>query len=238
VSRPTIAILQPNYIPWLGNFDLIAQSDVWVWYDDVQYTRRDWRNRNRVAGRSEPVWLTIPVSHGPRSQRICDVAIDSSRPWAHRHLETFRHLYSRAPYAAPVDDILNDSLTAGHHRLVDLVIEINEKLCRLLGIDREFVRSSTLAGVTGRKSERLIAICRRLGAGTYLSGPAGEDYLDASAFEDAGIALRYAFYDYPPYARGGQPFVANLSVIDPLCWTGAAATAALLHRRVDERGTA
>src|SRR4029450_6585118 len=97
-SAFTVVIEQPNYIPWLGYVDLIRQSDVWIWYDDVQYTRRDWRNRNRIAG-NDPLWLTIPVkAKGGFAQRICDVQIDDAQPWARRHLDMIRRCYARAPF--------------------------------------------------------------------------------------------------------------------------------------------
>src|SRR5437588_7818829 len=99
----TVGIVQPSYIPWAGFFDLIRQSDVWVWYDDVQYTKRDWRNRNRIAGGTNVEWLTIPVkTKGRFAQRICDVEIDYLQPWARRHLETLRRWYAAAPFFASV----------------------------------------------------------------------------------------------------------------------------------------
>jgi hypothetical protein len=222
---PTLVIEQPSYIPWLGYFDLLAQADVWVWYDDVQYTRRDWRNRNRVDVDGRPTWLTVPVRSGPRSAtRICDVEIDASRPWPRRHLETLRHCYSRAPHFREVIPVVEASLLAGHSHLAPLVIELNEALCRLLGLTPAFQRSSELEGIEGARQERLLQICRRLRASTYLSGPAAHNYIAPGAFRRAGIELRYIVYQYPPYERGGAPFVPGLSILDALCWMGPSRT--------------
>ena len=223
-----VVVEQPNYIPWIGYFDLIAQSDVWVWYDDVQYTKRDWRNRNLVAGEGEPVWLTIPVrTRGRYEQKILEVEIDRERPWEHKHLETLRHCYRDAPAFDPVFAIVRKSLEAGHERLADLTIELNEELCRFLGLRTRFLRSSGME-VQGDRQERLLEICRRLGAGVYLSGPAAQSYLTPEPFRREGLELRYIVYDYPPYERGGRPFIPRLSILDPLFWLGPEGTRALL----------
>jgi hypothetical protein len=228
-----VVIEQPNYIPWLGYFDLVAQADVWVWYDDVQYTRRDWRNRNRIAAGGEPSWLTVPVkSRGRYTQRICDVEVDYEQPWTRRHLAAVRHCYGRAPHFTLVYELMRTALEAGHQRLAELTIMLNEAIFGCLGLSPQLRRSSSLGELGGRQ-ERLIAICRRLGGTTYLSGPAARAYIEPQGFVEAGLALRYIAYDYAPYDRGGLPFVPQLSILDPLAWLGPAGTAELLatHRR-------
>jgi hypothetical protein len=241
VDARVVVIEQPNYLPWIGYFDLVAQADLWVWYDDVQYTRRDWRNRNRIAGEGEPLWLTVPVkTRGRFEQRICDVEVDRERPWVRKHLGALRHCYGGAPYFAPVYDLLEGVLAQGHRFLTDLTIASNEALCGYLGLRTRFLRSSALAGVEGRKQDRLLAICRRLGATVYLSGPAARAYIVPQAFREAGVELRYIVYDYPPYDRGGRRFIPRLSIVDPLVWLGPRQTAALLarHARWESAGDA
>lgn len=231
---------QPNYIPWIGYFDLIAQSDIWVWYDDVQYTKRDWRNRNRVAGEGEPLWLTIPVrSRGRYDQKIFEVEIDRARPWERKHIEALRHCYGDAPWFGEVVAVVRKVVGAGHQCLADLTIELNEALCRLMGLRTQFLRSSEMS-IQGNKQDRLLEICRRLDASVYLSGPAARAYLTPGAFRHAGIELRYIVYDYPPYQRGGRPFIPRLSILDPLFWLGPEETAAYLarHRRWEPAGEA
>jgi hypothetical protein len=203
---------------------------VTVWYDDVQYTKRDWRNRNRLAGDAEAVWITIPVrSRGRFEQRICEVEIDSGHAWVRKHLGTFDRLYRRATHFSETRQVLAAALAREPRHLADLTIELNEAICRLLGLHAAFVRGSTLAVDPAlRGQERILELCRLVDAGVYLSGPAGRDYLEPGAFAERGVELRYMVYDYAPYDRGGQPFVPGLSVLDPLAWIGREATRRLL----------
>lgn len=231
-----LVVEQPNYVPWLGYFDLLDRADTWVWYDDVQYTRRDWRNRNRVAAGGDPIWLTIPVlGQGHREKRICEVEIDHRQPWARKHLATLRHLYGAAPHFGPVFALVEEHLAAAPALLADLTIELNESLCRLLGIEATLLRSSRLAGVQGVKEERILSICRRLRPDVYLSGPAAGAYLQPDSFTRERIELRYIAYGYDPYPRGGWEPRTDLSILDPLFWIGPEATLELIRRRRSER---
>src|SRR4051794_15705002 len=143
--RRTVVIEQPNYLPWIGYFDLIRQSDVWIWYDDVQYTKRDWRNRNRIAAGVNVEWLTIPVkTKGQFAQRICDVEIDASQPWMPRHLESIRRCYARAPFFESMFSIVENAFAARDTRLADLTIRMNHSICAELGLAPTFLRSSEL----------------------------------------------------------------------------------------------
>jgi hypothetical protein len=230
----SVVIEQPNYIPWLGYFDLVRQASIMVWYDDVQYTKRDWRNRNRVAGAAAPEWLTIPVkTRGHFDQRICEVEIDDTQPWVRRHLGTLRRCYGGAPYYDVVQDIVVARLGAGYRLLSDLTIAVNEAICEVLGLRPLFVRSSQLPRKTLDRQERLIEICRQLAATTYLSGPAARAYIEPQRFAKADLDLRYVVYDYPPYPRGEGPFLPKLSVIDALAWLGPDRTAAFLASHGD-----
>src|SRR5438105_3264794 len=227
--KRTVVIEQPNYVPWIGYFDLIGQSDVWVWYDDVQYTKRDWRNRNRIAADAAE-WLTIPViTRGRFTQRICDVEIDDAQHWRRHHLESIRRCYARAPFFQPMFDVIEDALSASDRRLADLTIRLNESICALLGLQPLFKRSSQIPGPIGGREERLIRICRAVEGSVYLSGPAARAYIDPRAFAAADIELRYIIYDYPPYARGSRTFVPNLSILDVLAWLGPHGTATYLE---------
>jgi hypothetical protein len=223
-----LVVEQPAYLPWLGYFDLMRQSEVWVWYDDVQYTSRDWRNRNRVARDTEPLWLTVPVVKGSRRRLIADVAVDGSRAWRRKQLETVRHCYGSAPGYGVVAELLCSHFARTHDRLADLVIELGESIAALLGIGPRFQRSSQIADVVGRKSHRLVSLCRATGASTYLSGPAAKAYLDPALFARAAIEVRYIAYDMRDYPRGGQPWLPRLSIIDALAWVGVSGTRELL----------
>lgn len=222
----TLVIEQPNYLPWIGFFDLLDQSDIWVWLDDVQYTRRDWRSRNRVAGRDgAPRWLTIPVrSTGRREQRICEAEIDYGQNWVQKHLDTLTHCYGKAPYFAQVFARVEARLRSRPALLTELTIPLCEDLAELLGLRPEFARSSQLGQVSGQKQARLLSIHEQVGGEVYLSGPKAEDYIDPAEFQAAGLELRYIEYDYADYPRGPGAPSPGLSVLDPLMWIGAEAT--------------
>lgn len=226
----TVVVEQPNYIPWLGYFDLMRQSDVWIWYDDVQFTKRDWRNRNRVAGSGQMFWLTVPVkTKGRFRQTIREVEIDESQPWRRRHVETLRHCYAAAPYGDAVVTLIAQAMARGDRHLAELTIALNESIGGLLGIATRFTRSSETAHTSEDRQDRLLELCRATGGTSYLSGPAARAYVEPQRFADAGVELRYIVYDYPPYARGPHPFEPNLSIVDAIAWLGPAGTRAYLE---------
>lgn len=230
-----LVVEQPNYIPWLGYFDLVDRADVWVWYDDVQYTRRDWRNRNRVAAGGEPIWLTVPVLNQEHQDKlICEIEIDHQQPWVRKHLGTLRHLYRASPFFEPVFGLVCGHLEAAPKLLADLTIGLNEDLCRFLGIGAGFLRSSQMSGIEGAKDRRILSVCQRLGPSIYLSGPAARGYLTPEAFVREGIDLRYISYHYDEYPRGDQPPRTDLSIVDALFWLGPRATLELIRRNQNE----
>ena len=222
----TLVIEQPNYLPWMGFFDLLDQSDLWVWLDDVQYTRRDWRSRNRVAARDgAPRWLTVPVrSTGRREQRICEAEIDYGQDWVQKHLDTLVHCYRKAPHFPEVFALVEARLRSRPGHLADLTIPLCEDLARLLELHTDFSRSSQFAQVSGQKQARLLSIREQVGGEVYLSGPKAENYIDPAEFQAAGLELRYIEYGYADYVRGPGVPSPGLSVLDPLMWIGAEAT--------------
>jgi hypothetical protein len=212
-----VAIVQSNYIPWKGYFDLIAGVDEFVLYDEVQYTRRDWRNRNRIKTASGPIWLTIPVAvSGQYHQRISDVVVDDPR-WADIHWQTIAHQYTAAASAADhlgaLESLYRD---APRHRLSEINEHFLRGVCTLLGITTPLRQSSELV-LTGDRSERLLNICRQLGASVYVSGPAARGYLDEALFVQAGIAVEWADYSgYVEYRQLHPPFEHKVSIVDLL----------------------
>jgi hypothetical protein len=225
-----VAIVQSNYIPWKGYFDLIAQVDEFVLYDDVQYTRRDWRNRNRIKTAHGPLWLTIPVRvRGRYHQRIRDVEVEDPG-WAEKHWRSIVHHYASASAAADHRDALQQLYETAPNGCLS---EINEHfltgICALLGIRTRFRRSSDFELADGR-NERLAGICRQLGARTYVSGPAARDYLDEAVFRDHGIAVRWVDYSgYPEYRQLHPPFDHHVSIVDLLMNEGRDARTFLKH---------
>jgi hypothetical protein len=210
-----IAIVQSNYIPWKGYFDLMRSVDEFVLFDDAQYTRRDWRNRNRIMTAQGPRWLTIPVQNrGQYLGLIKDITV-SDPNWAERHWRTIAGNYARAPYfrryAERLERLYRDNRET---RLSAINRKWLETICEMLDIRTRLTWSTDYQAVPGR-TERLAAICREAGADTYVSGPAARVYIDPECFRAAGIELRYFDYDgYPEYEQLHQPFDHHVSVID------------------------
>jgi len=211
-----VAAVQSCYLPWKGFFDLIHDVDRFIFLDDLQYTDRNWRNRNRVKlsdGRTP--WLTVPV-HASQSMRISEVQIDYEAPWVRKHLETLRHAYSDTPYFeryfGPLRDVLESKPT--------YLSQLNQALTRLvagwLDITTE-LRNATEFAADGARQDRMIDLTRRAGGSTYLSGPSARDYLFEDAFADRGVGLEFKQYGpYPEYPQGPGRFVHEVTVLDLL----------------------
>jgi hypothetical protein len=221
MSPKAVAIVQSSYIPWKGYFDLIDSVDEFIVYDDQQYTRRDWRNRNRVKTPQGTAWLSIPVKvRGRYHQRIDETEV-ADATWPERHWQTLVHAYGRAPYF----DTYRDRLHALYEDCTEVLLSrINrlflEAICQLLGIRTRFA-SSTEYDVEGAKTDRLVALCRAASATSYLSGPRARAYLDESRFRDAGVEVRYMDYTgYPEYEQLHPPFEHEVSIVDLLVHTG------------------
>jgi WbqC-like protein family len=216
-----VAIVQSCYIPWKGYFDLINLVDEFILYDDRQYTRRDWRNRNRIKTPQGSTWLTIPVEvKGRYDQRIDETRI-SDPDWAGRHWKTLTHSYSSAPFF----DDLRDRVEALYARASDPYLSrVNrlflDELCGMLGISTP-LSWSTHYEAQGAKTERLVSLCRAAGATAYLSGPSAREYMDEGLFAEAGIELEYMDYSgYPEYPQLHPPLDHAVTVLDLLFNTG------------------
>ncbi len=217
-----IAIVQPSYIPWRGHFDFIQEVDCFVFFDDVQYTVRDWRNRNKIKMTDGTTrWQTIPTLGG-RDQLIKDVCIDNSQGWAKKHLEAFRHSYGKAPHFKTYFPLLEEFyMDRSYELLVDFTIPLTELLAAWLGISPRYRRSSEF-GVIGVKDARLIALAKALNAREYVSGPTAQDYLQPALWAEAGIKLTIKDYSgYPDYPQIAPPFEAQVSMLDLIFMVGA-----------------
>ena len=215
------AIVQPSYIPWRGYFDLIRRVDVFVFYDDVQYDRRGWRNRNRIKTAQGSRWLTIPVH--ARGAQTDHLPINSVRmvdsDWPRRHLDALRRSYAAAPYFGRYADWLEHIYAAPPPLLADFTIALTRDIAATLALEARFLRSSEL-GVTGAKTARLLAVLRAVGATTYLSGPSARSYIEEEQFARAGIELEWMEYHYPEYPQLHPPFDPQVSILDLLFMTG------------------
>jgi hypothetical protein len=213
--KRTLAVLQPGYLPWLGFFDQLQRSDVFIFYDDVQYDKNGWRNRNRVKSvAGEPHWLTVPVHVRSLEQQLLETEIDNRQPWARKHIGTIRQFYARAPHLNRYLQGLEELLLGNTwERLCDLDIAAIKLICEWLGLKRDMMRSSEL-GIGGERSERLLNLCLHVGADCYLSGNAAKEYLDVEVFASHGVTIEWQNYQHPIYSQQHGTFVPFLSALD------------------------
>ena len=232
------AILQPSYLPWLGCFDQMAAVDTFVFLDDVQYTKQDWRNRNRVLSAASQgwTWLTVPV-HRPASRtRICEVEIDYAGNWAARHLNVLAAGYRRTPFFEPVYTLVADELGRRPPGLAALNIALTRALAGYMGIARPTWRASDLAVADTDRNGRLIDLCRKAGIAHFYDGSKARCFIDTERFARAGIGVSFQDYVHPVYPQGRRPFVPYLSVVDLLFGHGPKAAAVLAcHPRARRR---
>lgn len=212
-----IAVLQPNYLPWKGYFDLIASSDVCVILDNVQYTKNDWRNRNVIKSSVGLTWLTVPISTKNRfGQQILDAEI-LGNGWQTKHARSLEVNYRRAQHFDEVYPLICSAYDGKVGRLVDLNQDLLQHVCAYVGIETPFIRASELSVECLDATERLIGICRRLGAKQYFSGPAAKAYLNEDKMSAANISVKYMSYDnYPTYPQLYGSFVHKVSIVDLL----------------------
>ncbi len=220
-----IGVSQSNYIPWRGYFDIIAECDVFVLYDDMQYTRRDWRNRNKIKTPHGLQWLTIPVEvKGRYLQKINETRV-ADPLWSTSHWMKIQQNYRDAEFFSEISELLGATYLHGSFCLLsDWNRSLIETICTFLKIDTVIVDSRELTLIDG-KSERLLDICQQLGGDEYISAPAAKNYLDESVFSHAGVKLSWADYsDYPRYSQLHGDFEPLVSIVDLLFNHGSNAT--------------
>ncbi len=210
----TIGILQPGYIPWLGFFEQIYRSDIFVLYDDVQYDKNGWRNRNRIKCPQGIQWLTVPVVRGLNTP-INEVLIAHGN-WQQKHLKTIHHCYKKSPYFDEVFPIMENILSKEWRCLVDLDLETINVVNDYLGLNRLIVRSSSLGIEDDNPTMRLVKICRHFNADVFYEGESGKNYLVEDEFIKNGIKLQFQDYHCVPYPQLFGAFVDKLSIIDLL----------------------
>jgi len=217
-----VAILQSNYIPWKGYFDIIAAVDEFIIYDDVQFTPRDWRNRNKIKVNGQLQWLTIPVYHS-RSDRICDVKV-SFDDWNVKHWRTLQMSYGRASAFRDTSEFVEELYRSPRSAYLSQInVEFIRAISDFLGIDTRITHSSEYS-YGGDKSEKLLTLCKAAGADCYLSGPAAKSYLDISLFDQENMTVEWMDYsDYPEYRQTGGEFVHGVSILDLIFNTGSLA---------------
>lgn len=213
----TIGIIQSAYIPWKGYMEFIRDCDVFVMYDDVQFTKRDWRSRNRIKSPLGLKWLSVPTN-GTLEHMIDEVQL-SDPDWARRHLASLQQAYRSAPFWKEYQWLLDRIYRTPYETLSDLNMGATKALCEALGITTELLPSRPF-NAQGRKAPRLIDIIQQLGGDRYISGPAAKSYI-TDEFEQAGIELRYKSYvGYPEYEQLHGDFEHAVTVLDLLFMLG------------------
>jgi hypothetical protein len=227
-----IGVIQSSYVPWRGYFDFIASVDAFVFHDDIQYTKNDWRNRNRIKTPKGTEWLTVPVHYKEVSQLICETSIDHSTAWQKKHFRKMQESYREAPYAQVALDILASVQVEQSETISNLNMELTKRICAYLCITTPLIASSDLF-LVGKKTDRLIDLLKKLSATTYLSGPSADAYLDKDAFRKNDIRLEYKSYDYGPYPQLWGPFEGAVTVLDLIANCGPDAKNGIRSRTPD-----
>jgi len=211
-----VAILQSNYIPWKGYFDMIAAVDEFIFYDDMQYTRRDWRNRNQIKTPQGVQWLSVPVKvKGRYAQTIRETEIDGDG-WRALHWKALSQNYKRAPHFAEVAALIEPLYQKPYRTISELNREFIEAICAYLGITTKLSNSWDYQLIDG-KTERLSNLCQQAEATEYISGPAAKDYIEQKYFDEAGIKLTWFDYaGYPEYPQLWGDFTHGVSILDLL----------------------
>ncbi len=218
-----IAISQPTYLPWIGYFDLIDQVDKFVLLDDVQFVKQSWDQRNRIKSPTGPQWLTVPVIfRGRLGQRLCDVEIRDPR-FFEKHLRALEVNYGKADYFDLYFPHVQNILQHGEpgSKLIDLNLEFIQWVVTELELATPMIRSSSLQ-VEGKRSERLVSMCKLMGAADYVS-PRTATYLldDLPIFAHAGIKVWFHNYSHPEYRQRFPPFYPYASILDLMFNEGA-----------------
>jgi len=221
----TVAIVQSFYIPWKGYFDWINTADELILYDDMQYARRFWNNRNKIKTSRGIIWLTIPVQvRGKFQQTIKETQISDPR-WKFRHWETIKRSYARAAHFKRYQDAFASLYLDCDEMLLSRInYRFITAICEFLGIATRISWSMDFTLAEGRTA-RLVDLCRQTGANTYVTGPTAKGYLQEELFREVGIAVKYMDYSaYPVYPQRYPPFIHEVSILDLLFNVGPEAT--------------
>ncbi len=210
-----VGIIQSSYIPWRGYFDFIDEVDLFVFLEDVQYTKRSWRTRNRIKTREGLRWLTVPVHATYGTTLIQEVRVDNSRNWTRQHAHALEESYAKAAHFREYANEFLVRLNSGFEKLSDLNISLTHWVMQQLDIRTPTMISHELAP-RGRGTDRLLDILGKLNADCYVSGPSAKNYLEERKFREKGIRLEYKSYDYPDYPQLWGGFSSNVTILDLL----------------------
>jgi hypothetical protein len=232
IKMKKIAILQSNYIPWKGYFDMMAAVDEFIIYDDVQYTTNDWRNRNLIKTPNGTQWCTVPVQHSGRFGQLIRETEIRPGPWAVKHWKNFAQFYGKAPYFKIISEVLAPFYL---EKKFILLSDLNEALLTVvanyLNLETTISHSSDYV-LEGDRNERILSLCRQAGADVYISGKAAQHYLNVELFKGAGVEVRWFDYEgFPIYNQLWGDFIHQVSIVDLLFNCGPNSPQYLRHAR-------
>jgi hypothetical protein len=214
-------VLQPTYLPWMGYLGMIDIADIFIFYDDVQFSVQSWQQRNKIKSMDGNwMWLSVPIVR-KFGQNINEVQVNNTSNWRRKHWSSIYQSYAKAPCFKDYKEEIERIYKKEWEYLSDLSISIIEKLSELLGVNMpKFIRSSELGDIKGEKTGRLLAILEKIGVDEYISGPAAKDYIEIERFRQKGIKLYWYEYQHPVYPQIRGEFIPYLSAIDLLFNTG------------------
>ena len=215
-----VGIIQSNYIPWRGYFDFINSVDLFIFHDDLQYTKQDWRNRNKIKVWPQgTAWLTVPVNYEHTAQLICDTKIDYSTNWEKDHINRFTASCRHSPFLEDALSILKEAFSEHHETISGLNVHLIHLICKYYRITTPKM-DSRVFDLEGSRTERLIHLLTKVKATTYVSGPVAKQYLDEEQFKKNSIALEYKEYEYPWYIQPHGDFDPHVSILDTIANCG------------------
>ncbi|WP_417487149.1 WbqC family protein [Maricaulis sp.] len=222
-AKKCIGILQPVYLPWIGYFEQIEYVDHFVFQDDVQYTKNDWRNRNRICTKAGPTWLIVPVKRDGLHTRLHESRIDYGRNWARKQILTISQAYASSPFVAPVIAMLQEAFEAQPERLTDLTIPLIERLSSHLSIASTFSRASDVPRAPDADlTARLLEIAQANDATDLYLGAKGVAYVDTGFLAQNGVSVTFQDFVHPEYSQNGPEFHSHMSILDYIASVGPA----------------
>jgi len=208
-----VGLIQSNYIPWRGYFDFIDDVDLFIFHDDIQYTKKDWRNRNKIKTPYGEKWISVPVNYSQTNQLIKDTTIDYTQDWLESHIRKFTEFYKKTPYFLDAIYFLESVENTKFKSISDLNRELIKNISEYLNIETP-VELSCKYNLHGNKTDRIIELLQKTGATVYLSGSNADNYLNKELFIENNIQLEYKSYSYKPYSQLWGEFNGNVTVLD------------------------
>lgn len=205
---------QPAYLPWLGYFDKIKRSDLFIFLDTVQYEKNSYTNRNKIKTANGPIWLAIPVIKTDHFNKIMsEMPLDKRKRWQKKHLHSIYMSYKKAPHFDEIYPMLQELYEREYDNIVDVTWDHLHFWLEILGINTKIIKSSEL-GISSKKSDFVLDLCKAVDADHYISGAMGKDYLEVEKFRDVGVEVEFQDYQHPEYPQLYGEFIPNMGVVD------------------------